>query len=1523
MAVLCFKVEADYEKVIKLREEISKLENQLKSFGKSTPEMKIHAVEMQLGSARKEFAEITTEAAKAGAIIEHDFKKKIFDASSSVNELTEKIIAQKAVIKDVEHDVKSLGEAYRTKLKSNPMGADGALAEYKAAKRALDEEKVALFGLSQQQAEARLSVKKLRDEYAIFKKDAGESTDVIDSIKDSMAGWGKKIFAGWGIKEIIGQMVQVRGEFQATDTAIRTLLGSEEKANALTSQIREYAKVSPLEFSDVTKATQMMLGFNIEAEKVPKFISAIGDVSMGESQKFNSLTLAFSQMSAAGKLTGQDLNQMINAGFNPLQVMADKTGKSMSDLKKEMSKGAISAEMVQQAFVDATSAGGKFYQMSENASKTINGQLSMLQDSMDSVFNELGKSSESTIVNGIQLTTSLINNYEKIGRIITGLVAVYGTYRAGLLVTLAVEQARNKTLWANITATKAYTVAQAALNAVMKVNPYVLLATAVTGLVAAVWAFRDSTSAAEKEAARLKEREEDDKKAIEDRRDAIDKAISSIQDETKSDKERRDALVSLRNLMPSVFSKYKTEKQLIDDITNAKKASNAELERELELKGKKNFKEDENQLKLLEDFIKLSKNKKVVSAANNQISSVGIEGEVRRYTDARNYVSSNKEFLSGGGFINVDAVLAKIKALRTTVQKETQQMREAAATSWDTELLKKNVEEIKKGITFDENAIKEAVESGKKYIQLAGDVYPTSVEELKRRVRAAREQIKLINENAGKDFLKDAEKAWKSAEKKVKDIIKNRGDRSLYPTEEAYRKALEKAKADEKSAKSKFEGLGGQTKGKTEEQKQSEIASVQSKLGDLLNKQGISRKRAIEDLLNDEEQSRIDTLEEGYEKELAQMKLNQAKRIQELKREKEELIQKNRDDAKAVFDAQEEVKAKQNSKYAKKQFDASGIGLTDEQKAIYDQRVAYAKEVNRKETEDFNKKQIQSMNEYLKEYGTYQEKRKAITDIANEKIRKASTKGERMYIATQMRKELSELDINANKTTAAISKLFSDMSNKAVKDMRKIADAGEEALQFLISGEWDSAKGIEFGMTKETFEILRKSPEELDKIKKAIERIRKGADDADRPLKKMLAGFKQMAASEGELNRFQEGFAKVKSEINKVTQSVGFLTDSISELAEANGGEFGGVLETASGIFDKTMQGAELGSKFGGYGAIIGGAAGFLTSLGTAMAKSADKDSEERIEDLQEQVDKLDKSYSKLGKSIEDAFSADASALIEQQNTLLMQKKALIQQQMMEEQNKKDSDQDRIKEYQEQIDEIDELIEDNKRKAVDAIFGEDIKSAIENFADAYADAWANSENRTESARDQVKRMMKQMVTESIKAAIQASGKMEEIRETLKNFFADSVLSDWEQDYVVNLAENLQKDLDMQFKWADELMKGDDGLESQKASNGSFQTMSQDVGTALEGRFAAVQVAAEGSRSSLERSELSLLQLNNTLLQVYLSEQESQCIADDIRNIIAQSYLELVGIRENTEAVIKPIKSMSEKISKWDTKIMNM
>lgn len=307
MALLSFKVQTDYEKVVKLREEIAKLETQLKSFGKNSPQVEIKAVETRLAEARKEFTAVASEAAKAGAVLSTDFKGRIRESTAVVDGLTAKIIEQKTVIKDIEHDVKRLGEAYRVALKGkNSSKISETKGEFDAAKRALDEEKAALFALNQEKAKASLQTKKLKDEYAEFKEQAGEAKRESESFTMSLGKIAGLVGGVTALKSLVSQIVAVRAQFQDMETQIETLVGADVTARIM-PQIKEMAKVSPLTMGDIVGAEKMMLSFNIEAEKSVEFLRALSDVSMGNSQKFNSLTLAFSQMSSAGRLMGQDL----------------------------------------------------------------------------------------------------------------------------------------------------------------------------------------------------------------------------------------------------------------------------------------------------------------------------------------------------------------------------------------------------------------------------------------------------------------------------------------------------------------------------------------------------------------------------------------------------------------------------------------------------------------------------------------------------------------------------------------------------------------------------------------------------------------------------------------------------------------------------------------------------------------------------------------------------------------------------------------------------------------------------------------------------------------------------------------------------------------------------------------------------------------------------------------------------------------------------------------------------------------
>ena len=625
-------------------------------------------------------------------------------------------------------------------------------------------------------------------------------------------------------------------------------------------------------------------------------------------------------------------------------------------------------------------------------------------------------------------------------------------------------------------------------------------------------------------------------------------------------------------------------------------------------------------------------------------------------------------------------------------------------------------------------------------------------------------------------------------------------------------------------------------------------------------------------LQEDNEERQIELTKLGTEKQLALIELRYKRQIE------------------AVKKLQEELKKAQGGK------------LTDEQQGIFGTALSGLQGMKQAEATAVQNKQLEverkAMQQYLAEYGDYWNKRKAIAEKYQDEIERETTKYGKMSLQAEMTEALAKLDDEAQKKTSIIVKLFGNMADKTVDEMRKIATEAENLLAFIEGGQY--TKGNAFGITEEQFKVLSQSPDELDKIRKAIERIRNEADASEPIFERIKDNLKEIFEGGVDNDELSEMIQELNQDLNTVLQSVGFLADAFSNLGSAFGSDalsgIGEGLNTVMGTLNSAMQGAQAGSLFGPIGAAAGAAVGVVSSLASSIAKIHDKKNEKRIQRLQDQIDVLTKSYDDLGRSVEEAYSKDASKLIEDQNKLLEQQKVLIQQQIAEERDKKDSDENRIKEWEQQIEDINDAIEDNKQAAIDAIFGEDVQSAIERFASSLTDAWAQGTDATESARDAVKTMMQQMVTESIKAAIQASGSMEKIRQKLQQFYSDNVLTGWEQDYIYNMAEQLQDELDRQFGWAEDLFK-DKTDTSQEASSRGFETMSQDTADELNGRFTALYE--------------SNLRIENQISIGNVNLQATKDAVTQMRDITQNCYLELVEIRENTGAVVKPIAQMQK------------
>lgn len=1032
MAKLVFRVQSNWEEVVRLRNEIAKLKQELMSIDGTQSPAAFKALNAQLAASNQRLDELVTNAAKAGAEMETGFRRKIFDASQSVNGFTEKILAQKAVIRDIKADVKRLGDAYRIALKRNPLSASSKLEEYNAARKAFDEEKAALFGLTQQQAEARLSVKKLRDEYALYNDNAKE---VVDNNNGIAISWKKAlaVIGGAGVLKALGsEMIRVRGEFQSMQTAIETMVGK-DMAGQLIPQIKELAKISPLTMSDMVGAEKMMLGFNIQAEDTIKYLKALSDISMGESSKFNSLTLAFSQMSAAGKLIGQDLNQMINAGFNPLQIISEKTGKSIATLKDEMSKGAISAEMVQQAFIDATSAGGKFYNMSENASKTINGQLSMMQDALDSVFNELGTKSESVIMDGIQMTTSLIENYETVGKVLAGLVVTYGTYRTAVILVTAAE---SKHTLVEIGLTNARILArkaQLALNAAMLTNPYVALATVVVGLGAAMWALSDNTTSAERAQKEYNEIKDVASKKEQEHKQKIEELLTASRDESLATLTRQKSLEELKKEYPKIFEQYDIEKLKLEDLLKIKQQINEEDSKRSVQGRKDDYTSLKQTISRQQRYLQLIENPKLQKNMSDEDKEMlRMYGGQKSYYRVRDDMEKNSELLKK---YQKDVLDDNISAYKANLKNYSKERLEAELKLAQSSASKRNGFVVN-GMMVRGGDLESIISSING--TLAEKKSPTTYKQ---------------------DYDK-AKKEWEDAKKKLSEIEK---DKSKFTS-----KQYEEAKKREETTEKAYKNLGGITGSpltKQENQTKKETAK-QLKQQEQLAEQLLSLRRK-------NQQDEINLMEDGTEKKLAQIDLDYQKELDAIKKQKAEWEK------------------------------AQGGKLTEEQTSLLGERASNNAKAREKAISAVNKEELEAMNRYLKEYGTFQQKKEAIAKEYADKIAKATTEGDKKILQKEMEEAIQGIDMSELKKSMDWEKVFGNLDKVSTDTLKRL----KTDLKDFIATQKDL------------------SPENLKELVDAIERIDDKVSERN-PFEAMSVSFKSLKKSTDAQREAQEAYNK-------------------------------------------------------------------------------------------------------------------------------------------------------------------------------------------------------------------------------------------------------------------------------------------------------------------------------------------------------------------------------------------------------------
>lgn len=743
----------------------------------------------------------------------------------------------------------------------------------------------------------------------------------------------KKIAAGIGAYFSIQQLTQfeskvisIRSEMESLQTSFKTLAG-EQIGGELFEQIKEYELRTPMIMQDLASGAQTMLAFNIPAQDVMQHLKAIGDISMGDSEKFKSLTIAFSQMSATGKLMGQDLLQMINAGFNPLQVISEQTGKSIGQLKEEMEKGAISTKMVQDAFHAAASEGGQFNGMLEAQSKTLKGAISNLEGAWQYMLNDIGEAQEGLIVGSIDMAQKIIANYQQVGQIIMGLITTYGIYKAAVITAIAAEKLHIETLTIAKVRIAVVDKVQAALNATMLANPYVAAATALGVLVGVLVACHDSTTAEEKAQAALNETMETAKQKQQEYNDETDRAIERAQQDEDATHGRKKAMDLLIQKYPAIIKKYIDEEGHLRNILKLKQ----EIAAQDGLNRVRSLQTDKN------DADRATRAFKLEQQARNKAISAGmgasqyrqfLTGSQQAEVDWANkwYKQKTNQPWYRGATIEEQIKFSKdysVGANKNLARELTTQNSDKFAETFK-DMTKHQLQQVINTLTKGKRTGKNVRFNLKglgNYAYSQSDIL--SMLTKAQGIAAARTRSKTTynksdwekqqkEAQAKLDQMADSQKGskeWNQQVSLVKEAQDHIASRTVSTHQsrttaahkqqtEAEKAAKEQAKANEKTAEETY--------------RYSQQQEQQQKANQLLQAQAI-----------------VDAMQEGEAKKLAQLDLNYKKEKEAIDKEEQSLLQAKIDHAKNLWDA--------DPKHEKQGFYATGqqkaIKLTDEEKA--------------------------------------------------------------------------------------------------------------------------------------------------------------------------------------------------------------------------------------------------------------------------------------------------------------------------------------------------------------------------------------------------------------------------------------------------------------------------------------------------------------------------------------------------------------------------------------------------------------
>lgn len=1372
--------------------------------------------------------------------------------------------------------------------------------------------------------------------------------DMFNKMTKAAAAFG----AGFTAKELIQNIIQVRGEFQQLEVAFTTMLGSNEKANVLMAQLTETAAKTPFDLQGVANGARQLLAYGTSAEDVNETLIRLGNIAAGLSQPLGDLVYLYGTTMTQGRLYTQDLNQFTGRGIPMIKELAKEFGVAESEIKGMVEAGMIGFPEVQKVIQNLTNEGGMFFNLMQEQSKTITGQISNIGDSFSMMLNDIGKANEGIINDALSSVSYLIENYEKVGKILIELVGTYGAYRTALITISAIENLRYQATLAHMAGlTKMQAIITVlktktdALNVAMAKNPYVAVAAAIAALGLGIYKLVTYQTEAEKAQERLNAAEKESEKAsLSEQRE-----LAKLKGELSALKEGTNEYNTVKEKIVAGYSKYyegleeeinkvglteEAYKKLTDAITHSYGARQYQQFKSQQEDWLDNIMSDN--LGKIQDRLYSELGDKEGAKLYSQIYHAILE---RRDLDAAIQDKLNK--IQGKGTIfadsRIDTYISNIReAQKITEDLDGKAREKFGVTSINTSQQTANEpfstegksisqleEEIKKAETSlaslkkalaDGSGTKEAVDQQEAYIKSLQDTVLEREKDL-RVINEVKTQISKLEKEQGETV--SGSKEYNALQLRI----------------DALRAKLPKTATGLTDINAYTDQL--------------------NRIKELRKKNASERIRLDTDLENQVEQARINAMEDGIGKEMAQRELNNKIELQDIERQKQEYIRKITEAQRQIFEAEENAKADKDKNYKKKAFDHSSVSVDT---SMFDSMSEYTKQKQANETANY-------YNNILAKYQDYTTKRLSVekkyqNDLAN--LEKAGgTEAQKAELSYQRKEALNAIDKEFAMREVSFQTWANSITNMSLDELERLLTEAEQEL----------ARMENEGGTNGNELAVQRAKVTATKDRIANVKSKESTSPDKRSIKEWQELYKTLSKVEREFEELGDTIGGTVGEIISAAGSISSSTlqmiDGIVTLANSSSTAMSGTAEAASTAIQNVEKASVILS-------IVGAALQVATKIVSLFKQESSYEKYEEAKEVYESyIDILDQIIEKqleladslAGENAQAAYdkaielykkqadsarvlgaqyyksresgekskgyqdfygmsaagwqqAASALGISAQELAMMMSKNMTNLFNLPVEQLEKlmseaplfisqlDSE---AQEYIKQIIEAENNIKSTAEREMENATG----ISFESFSDDILESLYDVEKGAEDIADDIADYMRKALIKAMYVK-QYEPEMRKWYEMWAEATKDGEIDTEEQTALDNLKNSIIQGAEAGAA-AINAQFGTGSTTEQKSTAGGSETMSQDTATELNGRFTALQLSGEEIKNQMISAVIFL----NSLLSI---STNSNSILNNILNqhVITNSYLE--DIAKYTKLILEFGDKFDRMISIFNNKL---